>query len=137
MFDILKKFNDNGSFIYKSTHRLNEKCNAPTDKIGIYLVYDKDELIYIGRSGKINDDGSIFTRQGGIKNRLVAGKQFGEPRRNSWANQMNIEGIDELKIYWYVTYDSNNKSCPEKIERELLISYKKLHNRRPKWNKQG
>lgn len=65
--------------------------NAPTDKSGVYIEYTlkggKIELNYIGRSGKIEKDGSMFIRKaglGGIKDRIVNGHQFGKtPRRIS------------------------------------------------------
>lgn len=62
-------------------------CNAPKNGIGVYVVYalknGKIELIYIGSSGKVKQDGTTKIRKGGIFDRLVYGKQFDEPRRKN------------------------------------------------------
>jgi len=56
MFDLLNEYPNNGSFKFKSTDSLNDVCNAPTNKSGVYIVIafigGEQELIYIGRSGK-------------------------------------------------------------------------------------
>ena len=95
MFDELNKYKQNDHFFLNPKDDLKQVCNAPTNKSGIYIVYalknGKIELIYIGCSGKIDKDGSMFIRKaglGGLKDRLVNGHQFGKiPRRISWPNQ--------------------------------------------------
>ena len=80
MLEELTKYQQNGRFQFKLQDKLQEVCNAPSDKSGVYLIYavkkDKRELIYIGCSGKITKDGSMFIRKagfGGIKDRLING----------------------------------------------------------------
>jgi len=143
MFDELNKYTQKNQFFFRPTDSLRDVCNAPTDKSGIYVVYalksGKIELIYIGRSGKIEEDGSMFIRKaglGGIKDRIVNGHQFGKiPRRNSWPNQMRIENIDALDIYWYVTHNDKIKECPAILENKLLQQYFDTFKRLPRWNK--
>ena len=106
MFDNLKKYEQQGHFFLKYQDHLRDVCNAPSDKSGIYIVYalnnGKIEPIYIGRSGKLGTDSAMFIRKaglGGIKDRIVNGHQFGKiPRRISWINQMQKEGIEALDI---------------------------------------
>jgi hypothetical protein len=109
MFDILEKYENTGHFFFTTKDSLTKVCNAPIDKAGVYLVYSlrkgKIELVYIGRSGHVNDDGSLFIRKGGIKDRLVNGKRDGLLRRKFWLNEMAKDSIEALDIYWYVTYD--------------------------------
>jgi len=82
----LEKYFNTDSFIYRPMDRLAQVCNAPHDKAGIYLVYalksNERKLVYIGRSGKKEQNGSLFIRKGGIKDRLINGKRDGELRRN-------------------------------------------------------
>lgn len=106
MFDELNKYEQNDHFFFKRTDGLGQVCNAPTDKSGVYIVYalknGRVELTYIGRSGKVQEDGAIFIRHaglGGIKDRIVNGKQFGNRRRISWPVQMTREKIEALVIY--------------------------------------
>src|SRR5438445_4443244 len=98
MFDELKKYKLADHFFFSPTDNFGQVCNAPTDKSGVYIIYSlkggRIELIYIGRSGEIKADGSLFIRTaglGGLKDRLVNGKQFSEPRRNSVKRQMLLE----------------------------------------------
>lgn len=143
MFDELAKYKLTNHFFLEATDSLSEKCNAPSTKSGIYIVYalkhGKIDLIYIGRSGRKNSDGSIFIRKaglGGIKDRIVNGHQFGKvPRRISWINQMREENIEALDVYWYVTHDINNNDCPSEVEKELLQTYASIYGQLPRWNK--
>jgi hypothetical protein len=142
MFDELNKYELHDHFLLKPQDSLREVCNAPTDKSGIYIVYalkkEKIELIYIGRSGKIGTDNLMFIRKaglGGIKDRIVNGHQFGKiPRRTSWINQIKIEGIETLDIYWYVTHNEKYSDCPRFLENKLLQKHFNIYGRLPKWN---
>ena len=55
MFDELNKYEDNDHFFFEANNELATVCNAPTDKVGVYLVYalerGKINLVYIGMSG--------------------------------------------------------------------------------------
>jgi hypothetical protein len=143
MFDELKKYKQTDHFLLEQEGSLKEVCNAPVDKSGVYIVYairnGQKELIYIGRSGKIGKNGSMFIRKaglGGIKDRLVNGHQFGKiPRRVSWLKQMAIENIEALDVHWYATHNEYLMDCPKVLEYNLLEKFKETHNCLPKWNK--
>lgn len=141
MFDELAKYKQTDHFFFRSTDNLLKVCNAPADCSGVYIVYalqkGKIELIYIGCSGKINEDGRLFIRPsgiGGIKDRLVNGKQFGKPRRNSWRQQLINEDIEALDVYWYVTHNNSFIDSPRELEKKLLKKFKSIYGRLPKWN---
>jgi hypothetical protein len=141
MFDELNKYKESGHFFFKPIDNLGQVCNAPTDKSGVYIIYAlKDgriELIYIGRSGKVKSNGSLFIRKaglGGLKDRLVNGKQFGAARRNAWKAQMLAEKIEALDVYWYATHNDQFVDCPKKLENKLLQKHFALYGRLPKWN---
>ena len=144
MFDELQKYKQTNHFFFQATDKLREICNAPTDKSGVYLVYalknGKIELIFIGSSGKLEKDGTIFIRKtglGGMKDRIVNGHQFGKvPRRISWIKQMIEEKIEALDVYWYVTHDYKFVDNPKEIEFKLLRKYSSIYGRLPKWNKE-
>lgn len=141
MFDELSKYKQNDHFFFKPVDNLGQVCNAPTDKSGVYIIYalkgGRIELIYIGRSGEVKSDGSLFIRKaglGGLKDRLVNGKQFGAARRNSWKTQMLAENIEGLDIYWYATHSDQFIDCPKKLENKLLQKHFDIYGRLPKWN---
>ncbi|MEX1002126.1 MAG: hypothetical protein WDZ35_08420 [Crocinitomicaceae bacterium] len=141
MLDELTKYKNTDHFFFTPSDNLGQVCNAPTDKCGIYVIYalknGQVELIYIGRSGEVRSDGTLFIRKaglGGLKDRLVNGKQFGEPRRNSWKRQMQFEGIEALDVYWYVTHSDDFVDCPKNIENKLLTRHMDIYGRLPRWN---
>jgi len=142
MFAELDKYEQNNHFFLQPQDSLREVCNAPTNKSGVYVVYalknGKIELIYIGRSGKIEKNGSMFIRKaglGGMKDRIVNGHQFGKtPRRISWLSQMKKENIEALDVYWYVTHNEKYKDCPRILENKLLLKHLDIFGRLPRWN---
>lgn len=142
VFDELSKYKQSNHFFFTQKDSLREVCNAPNNKSGLYTVYalknGKVELIYIGRSGKVDKNGAIFIRKaglGGIKDRIVNGHQFGKiPRRISWLNQMQKENIEALDVYWYITHDETFSDCPRILENKLLQKHLSVFGRLPKWN---
>ena len=141
MFDELNKYKHNDHFFIKPTENLGQICNAPIDKSGVYIFYAlkncKIELIYIGRSGEVKSDGSLFIRKvglGGLKDRLVNGKQFEQPRKISLKAQMLKENIEALDIYWYATHNDEFVDCPKILENKLLKKHFDIYGRLPKWN---
>jgi hypothetical protein len=140
MFDELDKFKTNDHFFFTKKDELESVCNAPIKGIGVYLVYAlKDgriELIYIGSSGKILQNGKSKVRIGGIADSIVNGKQFGESRNISWKAKVTEENIEALDIYWYETFDKVNRDIPSTIEGILIQRFYEIHGVLPKWNKE-
>ena len=140
MFDELHKYKHNDHFFLKPTDNLIQVCNAPIDKRGVYLIYalknGRIELIYIGGSGEVKSDVSIIrkARLNGLKDELVNGKQFGEPRIKSLKTQMLKENIEALDIYWYVTHNDKYVDCPKDVENILFQKYFKIYGQLPRWN---
>lgn len=142
MLDDLKKYKMHGHFFFKPDESLAMACNAPNDKSGVYIVYSlkngKIELIYIGRSGRLEKNGKMFVRKagiGGMKDRIVNGHQFGKvPRRISWPKQMIKEKIEGLDVYWYVTHNVDYCDDPRAVEKLLLENHLRVFGRLPKWN---
>ena len=141
MFDELTKYKNNNHFFFTAKEELENVCNAPKDKSGVYLVYElkngRIELVYIGSSGKIQNNGTIKHRTGGLYDRIVNGHQFGKvPRKKSWKLKLINEKIDALDIYWYVTVDSENMDIPVFIEATIIQRFFEFNGRLPRWNKE-
>jgi hypothetical protein len=142
--EVVSKYKIKGFFSFRPEESLERKCNAPTDKCGVYLIYkvikSMEVLIYIGSSGQIKN-GELKARQsglGGMKDRLVNGYQpkFGKVhRKKAFPEQMRIEKIPELKIYWWVTYDDEIHDIPTNVESELKTIYINNFGRLPEWHK--
>lgn len=140
MFDILNQYKNQGHFFLTPKENLQAVCNAPADKSGVFIIYalkkGRVELICIGHSGKIEKDGSFSNKKEGLKDEIINGHQFGKtPAHIAWKNQMTRENIEALNIYWYVTYDSEHKDCPELLKKNLLRQHQDIFGAFPKWNK--
>lgn len=140
MFKQLEKYKSTGRFIFRENNELRKVCNAPKHGIGIYIVYalknEEIELIYIGSSGKIYQNGAKKIRVGGIFDRLVNGKQFGKSRKTSWKEKLIAEKIEALHIYWYETFHENQTDIPATIEGIIIQKHFEEFGTLPKWNKE-
>jgi hypothetical protein len=135
----LGKYPVKGFFQMSPNDVLSKVCNIPVrnDYSGIYLFYDdKNNLIYVGISGREGADGQVIHRKDGLRGRFLTGKQFGDKRSKTLAVEMIKDGFAFIQIKWFVTYGENMKDFPRSIE-EAIIQYYKLENNgnRPKWNK--
>jgi len=115
-------------------------CNAPKNANGVYLVYalknGRVELVYIGSSGKIKQNGKIEKSKGGMFDKIVNGEQFGKPRIKSWKQKLLVEKIDALDIYWYETFDKNHNDIPLYVKGSIIQIYFYINENLPEWNKE-
>jgi hypothetical protein len=141
MFDELNKYINRDHFFFSKKDDLEKVCNAPKNASGIYIVYElkkgKIELVYIGSSGKVLNDGTIKHRNGGLYDRINNGHQFGKiPRRISWKQKLIDEGIDTLDVYWYDTLNADTMDIPAFMEATILQRFFEMYGRLPRWNKE-
>jgi len=140
MFDELNKYKTNGHFFFNPTDSLEEACNAPDDKDGVYIVYElkngRVDMVYIGTSGIY---GTAYPKDGlfGLKKSVINGiPSENETRTQLWPIKMLSENIVALDIYWYVTYKGNLKDHPASLQSMLLYKYLDIYGEFPRWNKQ-
>ncbi|MBF0761710.1 hypothetical protein IR148_11705 [Dysgonomonas mossii] len=148
---ILNKYIQSDFFTFQLGESFEQKCNAPKDKCGIYLIYevlnDCENLLYIGASGQRNADGTIKIRKGGMYDRLINGyhpNQFGFDiknnnkrikRKKQFPLMMKEFEIGMIKVYWWVTHDDKFNDFPTDIEGLITNRYKSEHyNKLPKWH---
>jgi len=140
MYKELKKFKNSKSFIFSAEDSLAEICNAPENASGIFLVCDvksdeEKELIMVGSTGTIQNDGTLKIKNGGLYDKIVNGHQFAKTgRKYSWPAQMKIENIDKLEVFWYDTFNEKNKVIPTFVEGQILQNFLDENGRLPKWN---
>ena len=138
MFDELKKYKETDHFFFETKDNLSSVCNAPKEKGGIYIVNalckGNIDLVYIGSSGKVLQNGLFKTRKGGLFDRLVNGKQFGDPRKVSWKEKMKSDNIDALDVYWYVTFNNGYKDILLVVEGLIIQKYFDINESLPPWN---
>jgi len=140
MFDELTKYKNNDHFFFTVQQALENVCNAPKDKSGIFVVWQlkngRIELVYIGSSGKIQNNGKMNSKDG-LYGSIVNEKQFGEiPRKKSWKQKLIDDEIEALDVYWYDTFNSNNKDIPGFVEATIIQVFFEMHGRLPRWNKE-
>lgn len=139
MYKELNKFKTTNSFTFIISDSLDVVCNAPENGSGIFLVYNADsdekELIMVGSTGTVQNDGTLKIKNGGLYDKIVNGHQFAKTgRKYSWPAQMKIEKIDRLEVYWYETFNKKNKIIPTYIEGLILQKFLDENARLPKWN---
>lgn len=139
MYKELTKFKTNKSFQFSAEDKLETSCNAPENGNGVFLVYDikegEKELIMVGSTGTIQNDGTLKSKNGGLYDKIVNGQQFAKTgRKYSWPAQMKIEKIEMLEVYWYETFNSKNKAIPTYIEGLVLQKFLDETGKLPRWN---
>lgn len=138
MEELLHPYKRRGTFIFNKEESLSKKCNAPVDAGGIYLVFDTkaNSIIYIGSSGWVCNNGNFEIRDGGMCARIVKGKQFDSSRKKSWPAKMIEQGIEEIRVDWFVTYNDEVKHIPAFVEASCVQKYFEKHDYLclPRWN---
>jgi hypothetical protein len=139
MYKELKSLKNKNQFLFGLNDNLEEVCNAPDAASGIFLVYDISnevkELIMVGSTGTVQNDGTLKSKNGGLYDKIVNGHQFAKTgRKYSWPAQMKKESMDKLEVYWYETFNEKNKIIPTFLEGQILQNFLKEFNKLPRWN---
>ena len=139
MYKELKSIKIKNHFIFDINDSLEEVCNAPDAASGIFLVYDisneDKELIMVGSTGTVQNDGTLKSKNGGLYDKIVNGHQFAKTgRKYSWPAQMKKEAIDKLEVFWYASFNDKNKIIPTSLEGQVLQNFLTENNKLPKWN---
>ena len=139
MYKELKSIKIKNQFVFDIDDSLEEVCNAPDAASGIFLVYaisnEEKELIMVGSTGTVQNDGTLKSKNGGLYDKIVNGHQFAKTgRKYSWPAQMKKESIAKLEVFWYDTFNDKNKIIPTFIEGQIHQKFLKENNKLPKWN---
>ena len=139
MYKELKKYKSTNSFTFTVEDNLEAACNAPENASGVFLVYalegEQKELIMVGSTGTVQNDGTLKSKNGGLYDKIVNGHQFAKTgRKYSWPTQMKLENITELEVVWYETFNAKNKMMPTFVEAQVLQLFLDENGRLPKWN---
>lgn len=139
MYKELNKFKTSNSFRFEIEDNLETACNATETGSGVFLVYnvngEEKELIMVGSTGTIQNDGTLKSKNGGLYDKIVNGHQFAKTgRKYSWPAQMKIEKMETLEVYWYETFNAKNKAIPTYIEGLVLQKFLDETGKLPKWN---
>lgn len=133
-----RKFKNHDSFILLPGESINDivnRFNIPSQP-GVYVIYgctsEKEEIIYIGMSGSMNQDGSFGNQL--LKKRLTM-KQDGEYRKEFFQKIITKEKYSKLLFKWFITFDSHNKLLPAKVEGDLMQAYYDDFKCLPRYNK--
>jgi hypothetical protein len=137
MYKELKKFKVSNQFSFTTDDSLEEVCNA-SEGSGVFLVYsvgDEKELIMVGSTGTVQNNGTLKTKNGGLADKIVEGHQFAKTgRKYSWPAQMKLENIDKLEVVWYETFNEDVKAIPTAVEGQILQNFLDENGRLPRWN---
>ena len=139
MYKELKKIKVKNQFTFSIEDSLEVVCNAPETGSGIFLVYaiegEEKELIMVGSTGTIQNDGTLKIKNGGLFDKIVNGHQFAKTgRKYSWPAQMKSENIGRLEVHWYETFNEKNKVIPTSLEGQILQNFLDENGKLPRWN---
>ena len=111
MYKELEKFTVKGNFTFTQEDNLEAVCNASEAGSGVFVVYARDkELIMVGSTGTVQNDGTLKSKNGGLHDKIVNGHQFAKTgRKYSWPAQMKKESIDTLEVFWFETFNERCK----------------------------
>lgn len=138
MYKDLEKFKESNHFTFTIEDSLETVCNA-SEGSGVFIVNaiigGYKELVMIGSTGTVQNDGSLKSKNGGLYDKIVNGHQFAKTgRKYSWPAQMKIESIDSLEVLWFETFNENDKGIPTAVEGQLLQSFLNENGKLPRWN---
>ncbi|OFX18468.1 MAG: hypothetical protein A2041_13465 [Bacteroidetes bacterium GWA2_31_9b] len=137
MFSELEKYKNKGHFFFEKGDNLKEASKNVPNLPGVYyilkLAQGKVEIVYIGKSGTILQNGSF--KEQGLQSRLN-NKQDGMKRQLFFEGKFNEEKIDALDLYWFVTFDKSERDLPSYVESIIMQRYFEVHGRLPEWNKE-
>lgn len=102
---------------------------------GVYIVLFDNKIIYIGSSGKMQQNGELKSRKDAIFDRIVNGKQFNGVRNKTWPIEMLNCNFDKIEIQWFVTFDKKHQHIPTYVEALLLQRHFEIYGCLPQWNK--
>ena len=139
MYKELKKFKTQNTFSFTQEDSLETVCNAPESGSGVFMVYAVDgeekELIMVGSTGTVQNDGTLKSKNGGLYDKIVNGHQFAKTgRKYSWPTQMKLENIERLEVSWYDTFNEENKAIPTAVEGQMLQNFLDEKGTLPRWN---
>lgn len=137
--EILKKYLIVGSFEFRCGEKLVDKCKSIPNEPGVYLIFtireSIRELVYIGASGKINQNGTFKNQK--LKKRLQ-NMQNSKLRRQEYFESKIIESnLDCIEVKWFITYCHKFNDLPLNVEGSLLQEYFNEFGVLPLWNKQA
>ena len=137
MFDETEKYKINGHFFFKKGDKLSAVSKDVPDMPGVYyivrLARGRIDLVYIGKSGTITQNGSFKGQS--LKGR-INNKQDGMSRQDFFEGKMITENIDALDVYWFATKDSQNNDLPSYVEGVLMQRFFNIQGQLPFWNKE-
>ena len=139
MYKELEKFTVKGNFAFTQEDSLEEVCNASETGSGVFVVYGiaegTKELIMVGSTGTVQNDGTLKSKNGGLHDKIVNGHQFAKTgRKYSWPAQMKKEGINTLEVFWFETFNDSAKAIPTSVEGQILQNFLDENGKLPKWN---
>lgn len=136
MFDETKKYRHKGHFFFKKGDNLKLASKSVPQQPGVYYIFKLAkgavDLVYIGKSGTINQNGTCRNQ---LLNGRINNKADGKRRQDFFEQKIAEENIDGLDIYWFVTMDEANHDLPGYVEGLLMQRYFEIYNSLPPWNK--
>ena len=56
--------------------------------------------------------------------------------KKSWKHKIINEKIEALDVYWFDTFNSENRDTPVYVKAIIMQRFYQVHGRLPRWNKE-
>lgn len=126
MIDLLHQYEQNGHFLLSSDASLSSTTEKVPELPGVFCVYrlarGKEDLVYIGYTH--------FT--GSLRKTLTQQPGSGDAQK-FYRDKMQKEGIDALRIHWFVMQRKKRNDDPEVVYLELMRACKQRFGGFPFW----
>lgn len=135
-FKALNKYKTKGEFIFRSGNKLTDFCKSVPHAAGVYLFRaingDRETLVYIGASGTMHQNGNFGIQ---LLDKRLQNMQNSKTRRQDYFDAaLQCNGLDGIKVNWYVTFDKLHQDLPMYVEGLLIQKYFDKHKVLPIWN---
>lgn len=132
------QYQDKGTFILDSGKLITEavRINEVPNAFGVYVISEGQqrdgEIIYIGKSGTINQDGTW--KKQGLRKRLTK-KQDKKNRNEFFQIIMDERNLNGLSFEWFVTLKAPTGDLTGHVEAKLIQAYFNDYGCLPPYNK--
>lgn len=130
-------FSQRGTFSFSHGQRIRDvvRNEEVPNAYGVYIVSGPaGDILYIGRSGKMKNDGSF---QGQALRGRITNRQGRLSRQQLFEKILAERQLNSLLFEWFTTFNEMNPVLACLAESQLLQSYFDLHGNLPTYNKQA
>lgn len=132
MNELLDNYPEKGEFMFDALVNLLKAASDVSASPGVYIFQaiweDRKELVYIGSSGRVLQDGSM-------KKQMLNGRIIRPSHREKFEFGFKTLKVQSFEVRWYVTMNDGISHIPGYVEGALIQAFYDKHGQLPMFNK--